>query len=156
MGSAAVRDVVRDVVAKVAPEELPVVDGLVLFDDATVVRRLRRGGNRRDPLGFGLGEIVVMVTPVVWLVMEQIAEKAAGAAVDGTAKGAKALLRKVFRKRSAPVVIPPLSKDQLAEVWRRVQEAALQRGMSEDRAKQVADEVVARLFLESPDSDESN
>ncbi len=146
----------RDVVAKVAPEELPVVDGLVLFDDATVVRRLRRGGNRRDPLGFGLGEIVVMVTPVVWLVMEQIAEKAAGAAVDGTAKGAKALLRKVFRKRSAPVVIPPLSKDQLAEVWRRVQEAALQRGMSEDRAKQVADEVVARLFLESPDSDESN
>ncbi|GAA4032742.1 hypothetical protein GCM10022247_67220 [Allokutzneria multivorans] len=147
---------VRDVVAKVAPEELPVVDGLVLFDDATVVRRLRRGGHRRDPLGFGLGEVAVMITPVVWLVMEQIAEKAAGAAVDGTAKGAKALLRKLFRKRSAPVTIPPLSKDQLAEVRRRVYEAALQRGMSEERANEVADAVVARLLLESPDSDEPN
>ena len=144
----------RDVVAEVAPEELPVVDGLAGFDDATVVRRLRRGGNRREPLGFGLGEIAVMVAPVVWIVVDQIAQKVAGTAVDGAAKGMKALLRKVFRKGSARVVIPPLTAEQLAEVRQKVFEAALQRGMSEERAQAVADAVVTRLALGPADEEE--
>jgi hypothetical protein len=98
-GHRAVRDVVRDVVAEVAPEELVVVDGLARFDDETVVRRLARPGQRRDPLGFGVGEIVDLATPVVWLVVNEAAKRAAGSAVNETAKGTKALLRKVFRRR---------------------------------------------------------
>ncbi|SDM65747.1 hypothetical protein SAMN04489726_2754 [Allokutzneria albata] len=145
---------VRDVVAEVAPEELPVVDGLAGFDDGTVVRRLRRGGNRREPLGFGLGEIAVMVAPVVWIVVDQIAQKVAGTAVDGAAKGMRALLRKVFRKGPARVVVPPLTPEQLAEGWRKVYEAALHRGMSEERARAVADAVVARLTLDASDEEE--
>jgi hypothetical protein len=82
-GGIRVRDVVRDVVAKVAPEELPVVDGLAEFDDATIVRRLNGSGRRREPLGFGLAELVVLVTPVAWLVVNQVAERVAGSAVDG-------------------------------------------------------------------------
>ncbi|MEK8143418.1 hypothetical protein NKH18_18810 [Streptomyces sp. M10(2022)] len=39
--SVRVRDLVRSVIAALAPEELPLVDGLRRFDDATVVRRLR-------------------------------------------------------------------------------------------------------------------
>ncbi|MCP3802349.1 hypothetical protein NLX83_24065 [Allokutzneria sp. A3M-2-11 16] len=154
MGSVAVRDVVRDVVAEVAPEELPVVNGLAAFDDATVVRRLRRGGDRGQPLGFGLGEIAVMVAPVVWIVVDQIAQKVADTAVNGAAKGTKALLRKVFRKGPARVVIPPLTAAQLVEVRKKVREAALQRGMSEERAQAVADAVVARLTLGEADEED--
>ncbi|MFC8715712.1 hypothetical protein ACFUCQ_38265 [Streptomyces sp. NPDC057197] len=36
------RDLVRSVVADLAPDELPLVEGLCRFDDATVVRRLSR------------------------------------------------------------------------------------------------------------------
>src|SRR5437879_4790292 len=68
-GQVRVRDVVREVVAEIAPTELALVDGLAQFDDATAVRRLRPRGGRREPLGFGLGEILALVTPVVWLAL---------------------------------------------------------------------------------------
>jgi hypothetical protein len=70
-----VRDVVRDVVVEVAEEELPIVDGLAGFDDAGALRRLRGRGRRREPLGFGLGEVAALVTPVVWLVVDEIARQ---------------------------------------------------------------------------------
>src|SRR5882724_2086715 len=111
-----VREVVRDVVAEVAPEELVIVDGLARFDDETVVRRLARSGRRRDPLGFGVGEVVDLATPVVWLVVNEAAKRAAGSAMNGTAKGIKSLLRKVFRGRAAPVTVPVLTSEQLGEV----------------------------------------
>jgi hypothetical protein len=88
-GDRVVRDVVRDVVAEVASEELVIVEELTRFDDDTVVRRLARSGRRRDPLGFGVGEIAALVTPVVWLVLDEAAKRAADSAVDGAAKGAK-------------------------------------------------------------------
>ncbi len=152
-GGATVRDVVRDVVAKVAREELPLVEGLAGFDDATVVRRLGRRGGRREPLGFGLGEVVALVTPVVWLVVDQAAKKAAGSAVDGAAKGTKAALRKIFRRKAPAVAVPPLTREQLGEVRRRVLETAAQRGLSQERAMVIADAVVARLALAAPSDD---
>lgn len=148
-----VRDVVREVVTETAPEELLLMNDLARFDDAAVVRRLRRRGGRREPLGFGLSEIAALVTPVVWLVLDQMAKKAAGTAVDGMATGAKAVLHAVFRRKSAPVAIPPLTPGQLAEVRKRVLETAAHRGLEQERATAIADAVVARLAL-SDDGDE--
>jgi hypothetical protein len=62
--SVRVRDLVHDVVRQCAPEELPILNGLADYDDAVVVRRLRRG-RRREPLGFGPDEVSALVTPVV-------------------------------------------------------------------------------------------
>ncbi|MGW3952829.1 hypothetical protein ACWEKM_18310 [Streptomyces sp. NPDC004752] len=42
--------------------------GLLELDDATAVRRLNGHRQWREPLGFGVGEIAVLVTAVVWLV----------------------------------------------------------------------------------------
>ncbi|MFI2610371.1 hypothetical protein [Kitasatospora sp. NPDC018619] len=148
-GGARVRDVVRDVVAEAAAEELPLVVWLTRFDDASAVRRLA-GRGRSEPLGFGLGEVAALVTPVVWLALDQVGQKLAGAAVDGAAKGLKAGLRRVFRKGAEPVTIPPLTREQLADVRRSVLESAAQRGMAEDRAAAIADAVVARLALAEP------
>ncbi|AHH97416.1 hypothetical protein KALB_4052 [Kutzneria albida DSM 43870] len=152
MGSDAttVYDAVHDVVAEVAREELPLVTGLAGFDEATVIRRLSRHGGRREPLGFGLGDVAVLVTPVVWLVLDQTAKKVAGSAVDGATKGTKALLRKVFRRRTAPAVMPALTREQLAEVRQRILETAAQRGLPAERAETIADVVVARLVLAEP------
>lgn len=156
-GDRVVRDVVRDVVAEVAPEELVIVEGLTRFDDGTVVRRLAGSGRRRDPLGFGVAEIAALVTPVVWLVLDEAAKRAVDSAVDGAAKGAKALLHKVLRRRSAPVTVPVLTREQLGEVRRRVLETAAQRGLGQDRATAIADAVIARLALaEGGDDTESS
>lgn len=141
-----VREVVREVVAEVAAEELPVVDGLTRFDDATVVRRLTRP-RRREPLGFGLAEVASLVTPVVWLALDQAAHRAAGCAVDGATKGVKAVIGKVFRGKSRPVTIPALTPEQLGEVRRAVMETSARRGLDGPRAETVADAVVTRLAL---------
>lgn len=150
MGSSGVRDVVRDVVVEVAEEELPIVDGLARLDDAGALRRLRRRGRRREPLGFGLGEVVALVTPVVWLVVDQVARQVSDAAVEGVTERAKAVLRRILRRPPAPVQVPPLTREQLAEVHRQVIETAVRRGLPEERATEIADAVHRRLTLDGP------
>ncbi|WP_371503075.1 hypothetical protein OG871_37915 [Kitasatospora sp. NBC_00374] len=151
-----VRDLVRSVVAAMAPEELPLVDGLRHFDDATVVRRLSGRGRRREPLGFGIGEVAMLVTPVVWLVLDGVAQRMAAAAVDRTAQGATAALRRIFRRPAAPVEVPSLTREQLVEVRALVIVSAEQRGLSRGRAEEIADALVAQLALSdrlgSPDN----
>lgn len=153
-----VRDAVRDVVSGFAPEEMPIVDGLGRLDDAAAVRRLRKGP-RREPLGFGLGELIVLATPVVWLVLNQYAEHLAEIAADRTGSGLKRLMDKMLGRKGEPAKLPPLTSAQLREVRRRVIAASAQRNMPEDRAEELADAVVARLAidaLEPPDPDDDD
>lgn len=142
-----VRDVVRDVIAEVAPKELPLLAEIGKFDDAVVVRRLGGRGRRRKPLAFGLESVAALATPVVWLALDQAAQRIAGYAVDGAAEWVRAALRKIFRRRAAPRAIPPLTREQLGQVRRLVLEMAVQRGLGEKRALVIADAVVARLVL---------
>ncbi|MEU6075719.1 hypothetical protein [Micromonospora sp. NPDC047074] len=134
-------------VTAIAPEELPLVGGLSSLDDAEVARRLVRRSRTREPLGFGLGEIVALATPVVWLVVDETARRVAGAGVDGAARRLSPLLRRILRRKAAPVTVPPLTRAQLGEVRHRVLEAAAQQGFDEARATAIADAVVARLAL---------
>ncbi|MER5862866.1 hypothetical protein [Kitasatospora sp. NPDC002040] len=140
---------VRDVVAEVAPAELPLLVGLAALDDATVVRRLNDRVRRSEPLGFGLGEIVALVTPVVWLAADQVAQRAAGAAVDRVAGAAGSGLRRLFRRSPEPVTVtvPPLSPKQIVEVRQLVLDLAADRGLDEQLAVTVAESLAARLAL---------
>lgn len=52
---------------------------------------------------------------------------------------------------SASAVLPPLDRDQLAEIHRHVLDAAVQRGAAVERAQELADAVVAALVLAEPD-----
>ncbi|MBQ1116484.1 hypothetical protein KBY56_27405 [Streptomyces sp. C3-3] len=146
------RSVVREVVAAVAPAELVLVDGLAQFDDATAVRRLGGNGGRREPLGFGLGELAALAAPVVWLVLDQTARKIAESAVDSSLSGTRSWLRRMRHRTEEPLAIPPLTAEQLAEVRTRVVETASQRGLSAAEAETVADAVVARLALTATES----
>jgi hypothetical protein len=142
-----VADVVRDVVAVSAPGELPLVEGLRLLGEAAAVRRLTRRSRPREPLGFGFGEVVPLVTSVVWIAVDEAVRRG----VDGTATGLRAWLRRVFRRRrTTDPAVPPLDRAQLAEVARRVRELAGQTGLASDQADVLADRVVARLALGGP------
>lgn len=147
-----VRDVVRDVVTEVAPEELPLLAGLAGFDDATAVRRLAGEVRRREPLGFGLGEAAALVTPVVWLAVDQATQQIVGTWVQKGVTRTGIALRRVFRRSSPPpVVIPALTREQLAVVRRSVLAMAVQRGLEPERAAVIADAVVTRLVLDEPE-----
>ncbi|MFE7708807.1 hypothetical protein ACFU6I_24075 [Streptomyces sp. NPDC057486] len=139
------REVARDVVAR---DELPVVEGLARFGDATVVRRLRhRDGRRRERLGFGAGEVTALVTGAVWLALDQTVRQLGERAADCAPHGARDLLRRVFRRHAEPATVPSLAPEQLAEVRQRVLEVAARRGLEREYAETVADAMVARLAL---------
>lgn len=146
-----VRDIVHDVVANVAPHELPLVDGLRRFDDETAVRRLRRGGRSDDPLGFGLGEVATLLTPVVWLTLDEAARTIVGTTVEGAAKTSKAKLRRIFRRSHAPVMVPALTREQLSEVRQSIMESSARNGVDQRLSETLADAVVARLALRAPE-----
>lgn len=140
-------DVVRDVVAEVAPDELPLVEGLDRLDADRAVQRLARRSRPREPLGFGFGEIAELVTPVVWIAVDETVRRA----VDGTTVGMPARVRRVLRRvlrRTAPArTVPPLTREQLTEVRQAVLDLGVRNGLRSERAAALADRVVARLAL---------
>ncbi|WP_157985264.1 hypothetical protein [Lentzea terrae] len=139
-----VAEIVRDVVEQLAPEEMPVVNGLVALDPAVASRRLAKAGARQDPLGFGLGDLVVMITPVVWVVLEHVAGRLSDKAVDGVA----ARLWKRFRRKTIPKAVElPLNAEQLGEVRRKALEAGARQGLTPELCAQIADAIIARLAL---------
>lgn len=148
--STTVRDVVEDVVAQVAPEEAPLLSALRQIDDTDVPRMLRRRQGD-EPLGFGLGELAGIVTPIVWLAVDEACRKALESAVDSAVESVRArvakTLRMLFKRSASPRTVPALAAEQLAVVHRRVREDGVASGMPESAAEALADKVVARLLL---------
>jgi len=143
--------VVRRVVAAQAPAEVALLDGLDDLGDDEVTRLMRRGPGNDGPVGFGLPEAVALATPVVWLVVNEVATKAAGAAAEGAVGGLKRVARMVLRRGPERKIVPPLTPAQLREVHERTVERALAARMSEGKARALADSVVAELALRDDD-----
>ncbi|GII84186.1 hypothetical protein Ssi03_21760 [Sphaerisporangium siamense] len=150
------REVVSQVVAEVAPEEAAIVHA---FDDVghdEAVRRLKRSRARREPLGFGLGEVVALVTPVIWIVLDEVLNKSAESAVTATGGWLKPRLVAVFRRLTgrdpaprADPVMPVMTAEQLRAVHDRIKELGAEAGLEAKQAEQVADGVVARLAIQA-------
>jgi hypothetical protein len=146
MGEALLRDVVRDVVAARAPEETVLLDGLTDLPDGEVTRLLRgRARQRNGPLGFGLPEAVALVTPVVWLVLDEIAQKAGEAAAEGTVSRLRRLIRRLLRRRPVRQSVPRLTPEQLDVVHGQVVARGVAAHLDEETALGLADAVVSRL-----------
>ncbi|TJZ44536.1 hypothetical protein FCH28_29810 [Streptomyces piniterrae] len=153
-----VRDVVRDVVAEHAKHELPLVDSLRRFDDDRVIRTLTRQGHRREPLGFGYAEVAALITPVIWLVLDQAARRGVDMATDSLATRGRARLRRLLRRAPAAPerVLITLQAEELALVRTHILERAVERGIDRREAEALADSVVARIATaahqEEPDA----
>ncbi|MEU0879071.1 hypothetical protein ABZ345_10770 [Lentzea sp. NPDC005914] len=145
---------------KIAPEELPsfdIVAAPYLESPEQAERRLRRAHD--DPLGFGLGDIVAMATPVVALVSGSVITAVSDSVGKAVHKGTTSALRKAWRKLrgkpAEPLELPstPLTTTQLAEVRRIALERALSLGMKQQKADALADAVVAALVLRESEQD---
>jgi hypothetical protein len=137
--------VVRAVVERAAPEELPVVDGLAGTDDATVVARLARGGPRDERLGFGLEDVAVLVSPVLYIVLDQAVRKIVDNSIDDARRGLPGLLRRVTRRRTPTPPVPELTAQQVAEIRDQVVALAAERGVPDDKVERVGEAVVEVL-----------
>lgn len=147
-----VRDVVRDVIATVAVNELFIVDALAVRDDGAVIRRLRGSARHDEQLGFGVDDLAVLATPVVWLALDEMATRLGSAAADGLIAAAKQRGRRVFRLRPRRVTLPAFTAEQLAELRTLIVRTADERGVDPERAQILADAVLARIVAPTPGS----
>lgn len=139
-------DVVHDVVAEFAPREIPLLMALRQRADDDVVFSSRR--KRDDPLGFGgIGDVVTLATPIVWVAVQQVVKRMADAAVDGTFPKFRRFVRKLLRRREPMTPLPRFGPAELAEIRRNVVTMAIAQGMTPTKAELLADRVIARLAL---------
>ncbi|MET9630536.1 hypothetical protein ABZX92_23995 [Lentzea sp. NPDC006480] len=145
---------------KIAPEELPsfdIVAAPYLESPEQAERRLRRAYD--DPLGFGLGDIVAMATPVIALVsgsvITAVSDSVGKAVQDGTTNAVRKAWRKVRGKPEEPLELPStdLTTSQLAEVRQIALDRALALGMEQPKAEALADAVVVALVLRENNRD---
>ncbi|MEE1721574.1 hypothetical protein ABZ649_30975 [Streptomyces albidoflavus] len=142
-----VRDLVRDVVAEHAGHELPLVDTLRELDDVSAVRALSSQRKGREPLGFGYAEVTALVTPVIWLVLDQVARYGVETATDKLILRGRSGMRRLLRRgpqTPEPVSIE-LDPGELRLVRNKIVERAIERGIDRGEAEALADGVVARI-----------
>lgn len=140
------RELVTEVVKDTAPEELPLIAALDVFDDDTVYRRLAPSGRRDEPLGFGLEAADALVLSVVWIAVDQAVRRVVDSYHRNTSRRS---WRSVFGRgrNPAPRVVPPLAPEQLRVVERSVIDACRKAGLSDKRNDQITAAVVRRLVL---------
>ena len=146
-GGRAVRDIVHSVIDSQAGRELPYFTRLARTGDSWVLWRLRHRRGRDEPLGFGLGEMATLITPVVWISLNESARKFGSAAGDGMFAGLRALVRRLLRRKPRLATVPPLTDEQRERVRDAVRQELLNRKFREQRAVDIANAVFHELSV---------
>jgi len=145
-------EIAHDVLAELAPQELPIFPAASRAYFADPAAALKQSRPKDSALGFGVDSFVFL-TPVVLPVLsevfeflKQIAEKAAEA---GLAKEIPEIIKGMFRKfHSAEPGSPAvLTREQIAMIHGNVLAAAKRLRMPADKARSLADAVTARLIM---------
>jgi hypothetical protein len=137
-------DVVRDVVAELAPEELPVVDGVLALRNRDSWSGRPRWGSRSEPLGFGWDGIGTLVTAIVFVALESLSE----GATDSLVQRLKGWVKRRFGKARKQPVELTFTPEQLAAVYDTVREVARKYGeIDDEKSERIADALHRRLTL---------
>jgi hypothetical protein len=144
--------IVTAVVMELAPEELPMVVSLCGLDDETARKRLTRRPRRDEPLGFGVEVAAALLTPVLWIAVDEAVRRVVETAEQkARTKMARLRLRPFGRRQEpVPISVPVLTREQLETVQQAVLAAAQQARLSNERGERIADAVVRRLALAQP------
>lgn len=149
-----IHELARDVITQIAPQELPLfrAHSEAYFKDPQ--NALQSQSAKDELLGFGVGEAVVLLTPialatlneVVMFVGGEVKKSAQGEGAAWIQQAIKALFKK-FRQpevddKKMPAALTP---EQLTQVRKIAFNKARQLKLSEDRAKILADAVVGSL-----------
>jgi hypothetical protein len=135
---------VRELLGRVAPSELPLLDETV---DAFLTRPSRPRAARDEPLGFGGPELAVVTHAALWATFQALAFARDIAKKAAQEEGASRLRRALARVRRTPQQQADLTltSDQLRAVRRTTHDTATEAGLPERDASLLADAVVGRL-----------
>jgi hypothetical protein len=152
---AAVTDAAREIVAQVAPQEMPLFRATSEAYFADPEKALAERKPKDEMLGFGVEAAALLLTPVIIDVVRRVAialVKSAGDAVER--EGSEAVggfVHKLFQRGKgkgggeARDDVPDLSHEQLQDVREIAYSRALELDVPEDRAGLLADAVVGSL-----------
>jgi len=158
-GRKLIQEISKGVVAEIAPEELDLFDELVIeyFQDPTPPDLSAKP--KDDPLGFGLGEVLIAVTPaataMVSEVLKYVMNESLTTAKEESAEAVKKQVKKLFNpeKRDAKPAkkedgeVRPLNKDQLEQVKKLARKQAIKFGIGSDKAEKMAIALIGSLAL---------
>jgi hypothetical protein len=150
-----IADVARDVAAQIAPQELPLFRAIseAYFKDPD--RVLDQRAARDEPLGFGVGEAVSLVLPIVLAVASEVVlflaaevKKAVGAESGKlTIEATKKLFKRFRAADQGQPPVSPLTPEQLAHVRKLAFEKARLLKLPEPQAQLLAEAVVGSLAI---------
>lgn len=151
-----IADLARDIVAKTAPQELPLfrATSAAYFKNPDKVLKSQAG--KDEVLGFGVGEAVVMLTPSVLIIVNQVVAFVTSEVQKSVAEESSNMLSdlvkqmfKKFRPEREQNAPPPLTPTQLANVHKLAYEEANRLALSDAQAKLLADSIVGSLVTSS-------
>jgi hypothetical protein len=152
---AVVADAAREIVARAAPQEMPLFRATSEAYFADPEKALADRKPKDEMLGFGIETAALLLTPVIIDVVRRVAIALAKSAGDAVEKeGSEAVggfVHDLFHRGKggdsgeAKGDVPDLSPEQLQEVREIAYDRALELDVPEDRAGLLADAVVGSL-----------
>ncbi len=152
---AVVADAAREIVARAAPQEMPLFRATSEAYFADPEKALADRKPKDEMLGFGIETAALLLTPVIIDVVRRVAIALAKSAGDAVEKeGSEAVggfVHDLFQRGKggdggeAKSDVPDLTPEQLDEVREIAYSRALELDVPEDRAGLLADAVVGRL-----------
>jgi len=147
-------DVGRDIVADIAPQELPIfpaVSSAWIADPDDAIKRSRRG---EAPLGFGAEAAFTFLTAAVLYVLTEVvkmlAESAKKAVAEGLEREATALVTAMFKRFRRPGQSPvprELVEAQFSAVRATVVSAGREMHLPDDQIEMLVKAVTAQLVV---------
>ena len=149
-GDQFVQEVSKQLVSQFAPEELDI------FDELYSEYKMHPAGlpseqGRDDPLGSGLGEMIVAITPaasaMATAVVSFVVSEVLKASQEEASEKIKAKVKGVFNPKASEKQAP-LSPEQLEKVKKLAAKRALDFGLSPEKAKQMSLALVGSLSIQ--------
>lgn len=158
-GHKLIQEISKNIVVEVAPEEMDLFDELVVeyFQDSTPPDLSAKP--KDDPLGFGLGEVLIAATPAVAAMVDvvlnylvnEIIKAAQGESAELIKRKIKVLFNpeKKDEKTGKPGQddVVPLTKEQLEQVKKLARKQAIKFGIGPDKAEKMANALIGSLAL---------
>jgi hypothetical protein len=145
-----IRDVARDIITQIAPNELRIFAGLS-EDYFTNPREVLKNLKSEDKvLGFGTDSATALLTPIVYAALSEVFQVlinvAKTAVEDGLGSKISDVIKSMFRRfdSSQP---SPLSLDQIALVREKVSRVLRAAKLPDDRADLIVNAVVGQLVI---------
>jgi hypothetical protein len=151
-----VSDISRDLVATVAPQEMPLfrAQSEAYFKDPA--KALKGETGKDGMLGFGAGEAASFLTPIILAVVvgtiKYITEEVKKSAATDNPKETAEIVQDMFKKFRRPETTkveptPTLTPEHLQEIHQKVIIQARQLKVPESRSKQLADALIRSLVF---------